>query len=96
MTDFMVRWNFSNKLPSTLEKSRKLAASDPSIIYHFYDLLEDKINELGISNRPECIWNVDESNLFTDVQREKVDIIVIFILLNHLVLKFLTLIILLI
>lgn len=72
MTAFMRRWNFSNKLPSTLEKTRKIAASDPEIIYRFYDILEERLNTLGIQDRPECIWNVDETNLHIDVQKEKV------------------------
>jgi len=71
MTEFMRRWNFSNKLPSTLEKTQKLAASDPEI-YNFYDILEKRISELDISNRPECFWNLDETNLFIDAQNEKV------------------------
>ena len=72
MSSFMRRWNLSNKLPSTLEKARKLAASDPMIIYGFYDILESRLKELNIENRPGCIWNVDKTNLFIEAQREKV------------------------
>ena len=68
----MNRWNLSVKLPSTLEKSRKIAASDPAIIYGYFDLLEKTVDQLQIRDRPECIWNVDETNLFTDPQRTKV------------------------
>ena len=39
---FLARWNLSVKLPSTMEKARKVAASDPEIIYGFYDLLENQ------------------------------------------------------
>jgi len=69
---FMKRWKFSLKQPSPLEKSRKMAASDPRIIYGFYDLLDKTLTKLNIRDRPGCIWNVDESNLYIDPQREKV------------------------
>jgi len=68
----MDRWGFSNKLPSTLEKSRKIAACDPMIIYDFYDILEKTMKKLKIEDRPGCVWNVDESNLYIDPQKEKV------------------------
>ena len=42
-------------MPSTLEKSRKLAAKNPNIIYGFFDLLEQEIKRPKIENRPECI-----------------------------------------
>ena len=67
---FKNRWGLSLKLPSALEKSRKIATSDPGVIYPFYDLLESEIKRLGIG--PECIFNADETNLTMDVQRMKV------------------------
>ena len=70
--NFMQRRQLSLKQPSALEKARKIAASNPEIIYGFYDTLEKVINDLGIKNRPECIWNIDESNLFLEAQRTKV------------------------
>jgi len=48
-----------------MEKTRKLAAANLQIIYGYFDLLEKRINELNIQNRPECIWNVDETNLYS-------------------------------
>jgi len=30
------------------------------------------MEELGIKDRPACLWNVDETNLYIDPQREKV------------------------
>lgn len=62
----------SLKQPSALEKTRKAAASDPNIIYGFYDLLEDTINKLNIMDRPDCIFNVDETSLCTEPLRTKV------------------------
>ena len=69
MNGFMKRWKLSLKLPSPLEKARKIASSDPEIIYGFYKLVEEQISKLGIQDRPECIWNVDETSLFIDAQR---------------------------
>ena len=68
----MDRYNLSVKKPSTLEKARKAAASDPFIIYEYYDLLDQTAKRLQIEDRPECWWNVDETNLFIDAQRTKV------------------------
>lgn len=72
MNGFMKRWKLSLKLPSPLEKARKIASSDPEIIYGFYKLVEEQISKLGIQDRPECIWNVDETSLFIDAQRVRV------------------------
>ena len=69
---FMDRWNLSCKIPSTLEKSRKTATSNPNIIYGFYDILETQLKQLNIQDRPECLWNVDETNLYTDPQKTRV------------------------
>ena len=68
----MNRWGLSTKLPSTLEKSRRTAASSPSIIYGYFDILDSVFDQLEIRDRPECVWNVDETNLMIDAQKTKV------------------------
>ena len=68
----MSRWNLSTKLPSTLEKARKIATSDPVVIYGFYDLVKQEMERLKISNRPECVFNVDETNLYIDPKQTRV------------------------
>lgn len=68
----MQRWNLSVKLPSTLEKARKIATSDPAIIYGFYDIVEQQLEKLHITKRPECLFNVDETNLYTDPKQTRV------------------------
>ena len=73
MNSFLKRYRLNYKQPSALEKSRKAASADPDVIYGFYSLLEDQLEKLGITNRPECIWNVDETNLFIEPQRAKVN-----------------------
>ena len=72
LSSFMKRYRLSYKLPSNLEKSRKAASADPNIIYGFYDLLESTVAQLGILERPECLWNVDETNLYIEAQNSKV------------------------
>ena len=72
LTWFMNRWDMSLKQPSPLEKTRKAAASDPKIIYGYYDLLEKTMRKLAIFDRPDCVFNVDETNLTPEPLRTKV------------------------
>ena len=69
---FMDRNNLSLKQPSTLEKARTIAASDLEIIYDYFEILETQMTKLKIENRLECVWNIDETNLFIDPSRSKV------------------------
>lgn len=69
--DFLRKFNLSMKCPSALEKTRKAAASDPNIIYGYYDMLQE-MEHLKIADRPECIWNIDETSFFTDPRQVKV------------------------
>ena len=69
---FMGRWGLSSKMPSTLEKTRLLAARDPNIIYGYFDTVESEMSKLQIMDRPECLWNIDETNLYIDPQRTRV------------------------
>ncbi|RXG55888.1 hypothetical protein Avbf_16499 [Armadillidium vulgare] len=43
--------------------ARKIVTSDAFVIFEFYSLLEEKIEGQGIKKRPECIWNLDETNV---------------------------------
>ena len=72
LANFLKRNNLSTKKPASLEKARKSAASDPEVIYSMYDLLEQEIKRLGLEDRPECIWNADETNLGIDPVQTKV------------------------
>ena len=69
--NFMKHRQLLLKQPSALEKG-EIAASDPDTIYGFYDALVMVINDLNISDCPECVWNIDESNLFLEAQRSKI------------------------
>lgn len=37
----------------------------------FYALLKDKLLKQGIMNRPECIWNADETNFMGTFGKKK-------------------------
>ena len=71
-TSFMRKYRLSCKLPSSLEKSRKSAASDPEVIYEYFGNVKAEIDRLKILERQECVWNVDETFLFIDPSRTKV------------------------
>ena len=64
MIRFATSHNLSLKRPSSLEKCRKIAASNPYLIYEFYDLLERVYTDLKLENSPGRIFNVDESAFF--------------------------------
>ena len=72
MQGFMKRYKLSVKTPSALEKVRKSASSDPNIIYTYFQTLEYVMTRLKLKNCPECIWNVEETNLYTDCKETKV------------------------
>lgn len=73
VTLFMARWNLSMKVPSTVEKSRNMVAGDPDDIHEFFAKLEQVLDQLGISNQLDCIWNVDETTLFIDSHQTKIN-----------------------
>ena len=60
---FVKNNNLSSKQATTLSTSRYNATKNPFVIYDFYDLVEKTIDELGIQDRPDLIWNCDESGL---------------------------------
>jgi len=53
--NFQQRWRFPN---NTLLSCN--SASNPDIIYGFFDTLERLMKTLNVEERPECVWNVDE------------------------------------
>jgi hypothetical protein len=66
MRSFLENNSLSLKKPSTLEKVRKLAESNPWTIYEFFDLLEGVVERLGLQGTPENVYNCDESAFFID------------------------------
>jgi hypothetical protein len=72
LAKFMKTHHLSLQKPGTLEKTRKLAEANPFLIYEFYDFLEQVAKELQLSDRPECVWNLDESPFWLDPKSGKV------------------------
>uniref|UniRef100_A0A2H1WZ62 SFRICE_041149 n=1 Tax=Spodoptera frugiperda TaxID=7108 RepID=A0A2H1WZ62_SPOFR len=67
----MTRHRLSIKKPQAVEIARKKAA-DPFILQEFYDIVEKVIKELGLENKPERIYNIDETSYCSDPQKTKV------------------------
>lgn len=70
-SSFMFRYKLSIKKPQAVELARKKAA-DPFIIQEFYNILEKVVKELGLENKPERIYNIDETSYCSDPQKTKV------------------------
>lgn len=45
---------------------------DPYIIYPYFDLLEKTIEELGLTNKPQAVWNLDETSFSKDPSKTKI------------------------
>jgi transposase-like protein len=72
MARFMTEYHLSLVKPSPIERTRAAAASDPFLIYEFYELLEKCVVRLGLQDKPSHLWNGDESCFITDPSRVKV------------------------
>ncbi|KAJ4449226.1 hypothetical protein ANN_00623 [Periplaneta americana] len=68
---FWARHNLTLKKPEPLEQNRRRATSDPFIIYDFYDKLEKVMSELSIFDKPNVIWNLDETSFSCDPYKSK-------------------------
>lgn len=69
--NFAKRNNLSIKKPQAVEYARKKAA-DPFLIEAYFNLLEKTIKRLGLENKPERIWNMDETSYSNDPKKTKV------------------------
>ena len=65
VANFLKRHNLALKKGGQMQLARKALTSDPFVIFGYYDKLE-VIKDLGIENRPECIYNLDETGFPTD------------------------------
>ena len=68
---FMHRHNMTLKTGGMMQLARKSVTSDPFVIYGFYELLKNELERLGITNRPECIWNLVETGFPLDPLKQK-------------------------
>lgn len=62
----------SIRKPEPLEYARKKAATDPFIIYGYFDLLKKVLVELNLEDKPNQIWNLDESSLSIDPSKSRI------------------------
>ena len=70
-TAFMRRHNMTLKTGGMMQLARKSVTSDPFVIYGFYDILRQEMARLEIMERPECIWNLDETGFPLDPSKAK-------------------------
>ncbi|CAH2097797.1 unnamed protein product [Euphydryas editha] len=68
---FRKRQGLSLKKPQGIEYARKTAI-DPFIVFPYFDLLEKTIRELNLTDKPEAIWNIDETSFSKDPAKTKV------------------------
>ncbi|KAJ8707707.1 hypothetical protein PYW07_017245 [Mythimna separata] len=68
---FKKRHGLSVKKPQPVEYARKNACR-PDVIYPYFDLLEETINELNLQNKPAHIYNLDETSFSKDPSKSKV------------------------
>ena len=57
---FARRYNFSPRKPRHGAVARTVAAASPTLIIEYFTLLTNKINQLNLTSKPQCIWNCDE------------------------------------
>lgn len=69
---FCSRHHLTLKKPELVEGSRARQSCDPFIIYDFFDQLNSIIEELNLQNKPESIYNCDESGFKSDPTTTKV------------------------
>ena len=46
--------------------------NNPFVVYHYFNLLEKTISNLGLENKPEVIWNCNESGLPHEPKKLKI------------------------
>ena len=66
LSSFMGRHKLKLKKGGQMQIARKNVTSDPFVIYEFYELLKNEVECLGIQNKPESIFNCDESGFPSD------------------------------
>ncbi|XP_074028306.1 uncharacterized protein [Leptinotarsa decemlineata] len=69
--NFKKRHSLSIKKPQSIEYARK-NMTDPFIIYPYFNLLKQTLQDLELMNQPDKIWNLDESSLCPDPSKTKV------------------------
>ncbi|KAB0790628.1 hypothetical protein PPYR_14930, partial [Photinus pyralis] len=71
LTAFMRRQNLSVKNPENIEIARRKSI-DPFLINQYFILLKETVDKLGIADKPQLIWNLDETSFCSDPSKTKV------------------------
>lgn len=69
--NFKRRHRLSIKIPQNVEISRQ-KCQDPFYINECFDLLQTTLQQLNILDKPEHIWNLDETSFCADPSKTKV------------------------
>lgn len=69
--DFKMRYGLTLRVPENIATYRSSMANR-SILNEFYDKLQRLLLKLGIENRPDLIWNCDETGLSYVVKPSKI------------------------
>lgn len=68
---FQKRNGLSIKKPQHVEIARRKAC-DPFVIYEYFDLLEKVVEELNLKDKPQQIYNLDETSICNDPVKGKI------------------------
>lgn len=68
---FKRRHKLSLKMPQSVELARKKACN-PFTVYNYFELLEQATQELGLTDKPQCLYNLDETSFCSDPTKTKV------------------------
>ena len=63
LDEFLKDEKLSLKEATKLSRERHNATRNPYIVCKFYDLLGEMVQKLGVANRPDLLWNCDESGM---------------------------------
>ncbi|CAG4943994.1 unnamed protein product [Parnassius apollo] len=59
-----------SQMVGVVEYARKTAV-DPFVVYEYFDLLKTTIMELGLADKPNAIWNLDETSFQKTLRKPK-------------------------
>ena len=68
---FMKKQHLSFKNATKLCKARYNTTKNPFIVNHWFDIFEETVKKLGTEDRPDPIWNSDESGLPSEPKKCK-------------------------
>lgn len=69
--NFKIRHKLSIKKPQSVEYARK-KMTDPFIINDYFDILDKTLTDVGLREKPQQIWNLDESSFSHDPYKTKI------------------------